>query len=201
MYFTGQDSDEQERLLASLPEPGHAAHVEKIVERSKQKKLYMAIRHPDYAKLPPGKIWDGMRFRRGLEMPQLQKLQGAATIAKADDLRGMDWAAPEKDKPYRWTGPNPKAKFLVSYTTERPVRFTCEVHNITEASWLGLGILVNGVEAPYALETFGRDMMRLTFIAPLLPDRHSIITFAAPIGDYRGYPRGIAIGDIHLEVV
>ncbi|HWX83735.1 MAG TPA: glycosyltransferase family A protein [Xanthobacteraceae bacterium] len=126
LSYLRPSSDEQREFLRNLLLPT-GVDVDAIVRKSKANGQFMVYEYGDYSGHPDGYLFEQNRKRKGISLPALQPLRRRALIKQTDEPRGLDWRHLEgHGKGYRWSGPNPKPKILLSYSGGR-ARLSIEV--------------------------------------------------------------------------
>jgi glycosyltransferase involved in cell wall biosynthesis len=114
LSYLRPDCAEQIAMLR-LMQNGDCEQTRRIVVRAKRHGLFMAMRYLDYSTYKTGFAFDQNRRNKGLSRPPLQPLRGRTVISQTNEPRALDWHPRETpDDRYRWSGPNPRPKILVS---------------------------------------------------------------------------------------
>lgn len=197
-------SAEQREMLEAL-RAGNGPDVEKIVAAAKQDRTVMAPmvwdREPDHA---PGFLFEQNRQNKGLSRPTLSPLLRRTVIRQENDGRALDWH-PLKlrlGSRFRWSGPNPRPKILISFTGTR-ARITLKVRHP------GVGDLALQIEdrnIPFQRRTGWAGRQQVIAEIPLKADDYTVLTLEKPTVPLSElYPRkdqrrvGLALGDVVIE--
>ena len=113
-------SDEQERMLRSMEEPGFEESVKGIVDLARRTGGYMVVRHIDYDQYEPGQLARENAARKGNLRPQLRPVACTEAVPQETASRAWDWNARTPDG-LRWVGLNPRPKLLIPFTSKTPV--------------------------------------------------------------------------------
>jgi Glycosyl transferase family 2 len=140
------DSSEQAQLLHMMTQPGFSAFVSDVVHRSRQTQRFMIATHADYARYAPGQLASSNRKSKGILRPPLQALTTGVRMTQADEPAALDWHTlqTERAQPLRWSGPNPRPRLLLPFTTVRKVDLCFDVLSATEGNFEPLRLRVNG---------------------------------------------------------
>lgn len=132
LSYLRTSSEEQKDYLSQ----GHAydgINIQKIIQKSKEDKLFMSVCYVDVNSFQKGFLFNQNRKNKGIDRPQLRPLIKREVIHQSDDPRALDWHALEgKAKPFRWSGPNPKPRILISFSGEL-ARISIEIVAINPA--------------------------------------------------------------------
>ena len=146
------------------------------------------------------------RSNKGILRPALRKLNGSVTIEQTAEPRGLDWHALESgDRPFRWSGPNPRPKILIPYTYPGEVRITLCIPAIAVAPLDNVRIEING--QPVDCEIRHDNGNATMTLRTHLTSSYSILTIYTPemacpherIGNGDIRRLGIALSDIAIE--
>ena len=93
------------------------------IQKSRQQGHFMIMSYPDFSQFETAELYNQNRSNKGFNRPELKDLLGWAVIEQTGEPRALDWHHLEHGaRPYRWSGPNPKPKILIPYTSSRDVR-------------------------------------------------------------------------------
>lgn len=152
-----------------------------MLEQAVLKKTFMHILYEDYSQLSPGLSYYRSRQRKGLETPQLQKLERFEHIPVIDDgslQLGLDWYAPEFDpvnKTYfRWSGPSLRPKILIPFTSDQLTIIT--LYLLDPFSLLNeITVQLNFMQIEFSRSINAEGVQELCFIAPLKENSFSVL--------------------------
>ena len=167
----------------------------------------MIMRYLDFSKYENGQLFDANRSDKGILRPALRKLDGRVVIGQRVEPRGLDWYALESaNRPFRWSGANPRPKILIPYTYPRDVRITLCVSAISVAPLSNVRIEINGRPVDYEIHNTEESVLAVELRTQLNESDYSILTLYTPEmtrleeqsgnGDLR---RGMALSDIVIE--
>jgi hypothetical protein len=132
LSYLRTSSEEQKNYLSQ----GHAydgLNIQKIIQKSKEDKLFMSVCYVDVNSFQKGFLFNQNRKNKGIDRPQLRPLIKPEVILQSDDPRALDWHALEgKAKSFRWSGPNPSPRILISFSGEL-ARISIEIVAINPA--------------------------------------------------------------------
>jgi len=200
-------SDEQQDLLAKLLSPTHF-NIGEIIQRSKANDQFMTMRTGDFSAYSNGFLFEQNRKNKGISRPALQPLLEQVVIPPTDEPRALDWHLLETgDRPYRWSGPNPRPKILIPYTG----RLACiSIEIIASNPVIPPGELRLFSEGSNLTSQFQNGPLHANYLVAdilLKPDDYTVLSLNAPtfrppepdqgIGDLRRL--GVAVGKIILE--
>ena len=125
-------SIEQKTMLEKIEKRAISSKTcEDIVERAISKKSFMTMVYQDYSELAPGLSYYRSKKRKGLELPQLKKLESLEYVPVDGDGSlelGLDWYAPELNNQnqtyFRWSGPSLRPKIPIAYLSDQPAFIT-----------------------------------------------------------------------------
>ncbi len=196
-------SDEQWTALsdATIPRDSLAAKIEK----SRQQGHFMTMCYPDFSRFETAELFNQNRSNKGFNRPELKDLRGRVVIEQTGEPRALDWYPLEHGaRPYRWSGPNPKPRILIPYTSSRDVRITLRLPTVKVAR--PVRIAVNDRLVAHEIRSGDRSSAAV-LQAPLNRSDYSILTLHTPQmfcpdklsgnGDRRNL--GIAVSDIIIE--
>ncbi len=202
------DSDEQREILCSLRKhPG--IDTDSLVQKAKASGGYMALQYPDFSGSRAGHFFELNRQNKGISRPPLQPLRGRVVIDQTGDPRGLDWYGLElQARPYRWSGPNPRPKILISFTGER-ARVSIGVFGKAPDEKLeAVSVFVEAQRVPSAVENREEGESRLIADIPLKPDDYTVLTLNTPMfrpsdngNSEDGRLLGIAVTDLVIEPI
>lgn len=181
LSYLRPNADEQRTLLASFDE-NQDEHVEHIIAIAKRKGHFMAMQYPDdYALYEKGQLFRVNRRSKGISLPPLQPLKERAVIAQSDDPRGLDWHQLEHgDRPFRWSGPNPRPKILIPYTGHRAHIALQIVALAPDAKPHNLTVAVGNDPVNHTVAVDADSTLWLRFDAPLSQADYTVITLHTP---------------------
>ena len=175
-------SSEQKAMLEKI-ENGEISSktCDDIIGRAISKKTFMSIIYEDYSQLSPGLSYYRSRQRKGLETPQLQKLEYLAHVPVIDDgslQLGLDWYAPEFDPVnkiyFRWSGPSLRPKILIPFTSDQLTIITLSL--LDPFSLLNeITVQLNFRQIEFNRSINADGVHELSFIAPLKYNSFSVI--------------------------
>ena len=200
---------EQERMLERLGTPEEEARVLDEVHADIAKGADCPrFRYPDFDALAPGEIYFRNLATKGLRAAAAAPVSVPTRFVVDDSPAGLDWYARERDPalgPFRWSGPNPNARYLLNVRVAG--RFALRIRVLAFAEprlAASLTLDVNGREAPYAVEP-AADGTTALVVAPLdVPSDNGIVVgFHLPrCGTLWRDPRhrraGLALVDIEV---
>jgi glycosyltransferase involved in cell wall biosynthesis len=230
MSYLRVSSDEQRELLRSLTR-SRGLDVDGIILKSKINGQYMLFQYGDYSSHPAGYLFEQNLKRKGISRPALRPLIDRVRIEQTDEPRGLDWHDVEsrrkqyrywglefwalywlgvksEDKRYRWSGPNPRPKFLIPYTGSL-ARISIEV--VFKNPGVRNDELLLYVEerpAECKIKRGAAGVFHLVADIPLQAADYTVLTVNAPtfrpidlgLGEDRR-KIGIAVGDIVIEPI
>ncbi|WP_284735793.1 glycosyltransferase family 2 protein [Dongia deserti] len=213
LSYLQMDSSEQVQLLRMMSEPSFPAFVRDIVQRSRESGRYMVAAHPDYARYAPGQITEANRKSKGILRPPLQALTAAAHLEQMDNPAAIDWQPLKTDRhqPYRWSGPNPRPKLLLPFTSPRRVDIRFDILGMNEDALNCLHVRMN--DRPVKFEMTRRPGMPGASViccrTRLRRDDYSIVEFDLTGGmaldvlvrNVTGVPPRMALGSVSLAPV
>ncbi len=175
------------------------------LRKCRERGQVMAMRYPDFSRFKSGELFNNNRSNKGFNRPELAQLHGRVIIEQTGEPRALDWYKLERrGRPYRWSGPNPKPRILIPYTSSGEVQITLCLPIVGKVTTLS--IAVNDRPVEHEIRKRGRGMA-VVFRAPLDRSDYSIVTVHTPHmfcpdelsgnGDRRRV--GIAVGDIIIE--
>jgi hypothetical protein len=146
LSYLQMESGEQIQLMRMMLEPGFPSFVSTIVERSRETGRYMIARHPDYSRYVPGELSAENRRIKGILRPPLQPLTAATRFEQSDVPAALDWQTvkQERDRTYRWSGPNPRPRLLLPFASRRKVNARFRLLGASEHALDLLRVRVNG---------------------------------------------------------
>jgi glycosyltransferase involved in cell wall biosynthesis len=206
LSYLKPDAEEQWAALND-PRLDDPASLSAIIEKSRQQGYFMTAGYRDYSQFADGQLFDDNRSNKGILRPALQRLGGRTVLEQTGESRGLDWCALESgDRPFRWSGPNPRPKILIPCTHPGEVRITLCVPPIALAPLEIIGIEINDNAADYEIRRSKR-LSVVTLRTQLKPSDYSILTLHTPVmscpndqlrnGDLRRL--GIPVSDIIIE--
>jgi glycosyltransferase involved in cell wall biosynthesis len=205
LSYLRPSSAEQSAMLRSL-ERSDGGWVARLVEDAKRTGQFMQRLHQDFSKFENGELARRNRLNKGLQRTPLRPLLSRTVIAPADDPRALDWYRMERDRNYRWSGPNPRPKIMIPYTGGG-ANIAIEVVAMLPETDLGaVAVFVEDREVDCAVEA-GAGGGWLRFRAPLKPSDCTVLELHTPamarpaelLGRRNNRKVGIAVGDIVLE--
>lgn len=212
LCYVRQESSEQQALLEMLSKHDFPAFIAAIVDHAQRRGTYMALRHPDYTRIPEGFFADRSARSRGLARPPLAELNGKFLLEQSDERRGMDWGdlRTMHSIHYRWSGPNPRPKMLLPVSSRRKVDLRIGIIDSSDRRVLEtLTLRINGVAKPWTFHRRydGSNRAILRCVTPLKDTDHSIIeldmTGGSPVKellcDINGRPERLAVSRISVR--
>jgi glycosyltransferase involved in cell wall biosynthesis len=202
LSYAAPSSEEQEAMLLSFRDAGHAARISAIVDAAKAGGTFMTLLHVDYDRYPPGELARRNRVRKGVEQTLVRNLIGREVIVQEPSNCALDWI----DTPIRgirWARINPSPRILLPYTCDQRVSLcVLAYHRFAE----GLGHLVlhcNGERhalSPVKLVKHGPLLQAEFSVSVVLQqDCATILRFElGPDQIAQGKTKGIGLGEITL---
>lgn len=119
-----QDAREQEEMLASFAQPGHAARISGIVREAQASGHFMVASDRVFDRYGKGELARANAARKGLRFAGLVPLGTGTVVRHRSEAQILDW----KERPklgFRRNGANPRPRLLVPVTGGRArLRFT-----------------------------------------------------------------------------
>jgi glycosyltransferase involved in cell wall biosynthesis len=196
LFYMAPTASEQSEMLHKLARPDRS-WVDEAVERAHQNNRFMLLRHLDFKNFPPGKLSRENLLNRGIVLPPLQALNGPVVVDQTAEPRGLDWQALNPGG-YRWSGPNPRPKILLPYTSKTPVLMAIGIFAMSETARKQLTIRVNRKAVSFQIQSMGGGHFSIEFRAELKPDNYSVLEFDAWPGPFNGQICALAIGKLVL---
>lgn len=157
LSYLSPDDDEQRAALALTLDP---TALDKLIETALADATssgnYMTARHPRENDAQPGEVMHTFARVRGIETPRIQVLDGPTWMPLDDDPRALDWHGIERDGDltWRWSGPNPRPRLLIPFTSDGPVRVSLHIDAfVADDVRNSLEILVDRRPTPTVLRT------------------------------------------------
>lgn len=206
LSYLRPDADEQWAALDESPIGNHDS-LSDIIEKYRQQRILMTMWHHDFSQFENGQLFDDNRRNKGILRAALKALGGRMVMEQTGEPRGLDWYALENgNRPFRWSGPNPRPKILIPYTYPGEARISLCIPPIALAPLEIIRIEVNGDPVDHKIRKT-RRLSTLTLRTQLKPSDYSILTLHTPAmtcpndrlhnGDFRRI--GIPVGDIIIE--
>lgn len=200
----GRNAEEQwnalEQAIWNSPD-----RVQAIVDQATAQGRFMTSFYPDHSQHEPGELFTLGRRNKGILRPEVKAVEGRIVVEQTGEPRALDWYRLRSgDRPYRWSGPNPRAKILIPYTSKDPVRMTLCVPAIEVPPLSDVRIELNGQRVGYTIQPERKGHRLVISPARLNESDYSILTVHTPQLAYPKEPtkpRGIDIGDIIIEAV
>ena len=206
LSYLRPSSAEQIAMLRLLDRPDDG-RVGRIVEDAKRTGQFMWLRRQDLSNFEHGELFRRNQMNKGLRRAPLLPLSGRTVIAPTDDPRALDWHRMERNRNYRWSGPNPCPKILIPYTGTA-ARIAIEVvATLPQTDLAGVSVFVENQEVGCAVEAGEEGTYWLRFTTRLKSDDYTIVGLHTPamgrpaelLGRRNNRKVGIAVGDIVLE--
>ncbi len=206
LSYLSPDADEQ---WAALDESRIERHdsLSDIIEKYRRQRTRMIMWLHDFSQFEKGQLFDDNRRNKGILRPDLKALAGRIVTEQTGEPRGLDWYDLENgNRPFRWSGPNPRPKILIPYTYPGEAQITLCMPPIALAPLETIRIEVNGDPVDYTIHKT-RRLSTVTLRAQLKQSDYSILTLHTPAmtcpnerlgnGDLRRI--GIPVSDIIIE--
>jgi len=222
LSYLRPSADEQLAMLRSF---GHDddGRLERFIETSKRKGLFMGMRYPDFSMQQKGRLFQLNRQNKGVSRPGLRPLLERVIIEQSDDPRALDWHNLERPRsrlarffrklagdvdritgarPFRWSGPNPHPKILIPFTGDW-ARIAIRTHNVPPVD---VSVFVEKFRVNHVIEAEPDGTFWMVFFAQLSQSDYTVVTLQTPVfcpheasgnGDNRRL--GIAVSDIAIE--
>ncbi|HMB91459.1 MAG TPA: glycosyltransferase [Rhodothermales bacterium] len=208
LSYLRPNADEQHAILASFDEDSEE-RVQRIIDTSKREGHFMAMQYSDdYAIYEKGQLFQSNRRSKGISLPPLQPLTERTVIKQSDDPRGLDWHQLEHgDRPFRWSGPNPRPKILIPYTGHHAHIALQIVALAPDAKPQDLSISAGNEPVTHTAKVDADGTLWLCFDASLNPSDYTVITLHTPLmfcphnlnGSADKRRLGLAVADMILE--
>ncbi len=196
LCYLDPSSHEQQTMLNQLASDTYDDWVMGIVSRCKSANRFMVDKIQDYSRTEPGAIGIANRLNRGLQLPPLRPLQDFTTLEQSGEVRGLDWFALDVGVDFRWAGPNPRPKILISHTCSEVVQFGLVIHHISKTTQAAFQVKVNGQPVRFTFNTYGGREYVVEFQSRLRADQPSLIELYAPPGRGAMGRNTLALGKI-----
>ena len=177
LSYLRPDSDEQEKVLARLSGPRAASFVEARRARARATGRFMWFRHANPLTLEPDQARRRAFELRGLAPKQLVPVAAEIRVEQDDASRAFDWHEREADGAtfFRWSGPNPRPRLLLPFTSVAPVAIRLAVLDSIPRWFEDLSVDINDVETPFTLSPRADGGVWLECVCQLLADRASVM--------------------------
>lgn len=208
LSYLCQSADEQLAVLRSFDQ-NQDERFHRIIDTSKRQGHFMTMRYPDdFSIYEKGRLFQRNRQSKGISRPPLQPLLERVVIEQSNDPRALDWHLLEQgDRPFRWSGPNPRPKILIPYTAAR-ARIAIQIVSLAPgAEPQDLSVFVEDCTVDHTTEVDANGTLWMSFVTPLSRLDYTIITLHTPVmfcpddiygsGDKRSL--GLAAADMILE--
>jgi glycosyltransferase involved in cell wall biosynthesis len=198
------DAEEQKAALRD-PRLEDEEYLRGLIEACGIRRRPMGMQ--DFSAFGKGSLFERNRRIKGLSRPAPMPLTGPVRLEQTNEGRGLDWHELESgSRPFRWSGPNPRAKILIPYTYDRKVQISICVPHVAETPLNDVSLWMNGRRLPCQIGVMGGEPALVTRAALNRRDC-SVLVLHTPAmysgeadGAERDYRRrGIAVGDILIE--
>lgn len=212
LLYVRQRSEEQEILWRLMGRSGFDQFLEEVTASARAQGMHLGIKLPDFSKSAPGRIHDWLGTTRGVTLPPLVELAGAAVMPQDDGHRLRDWGPlmTHGKRRFRRSARNPRPRMLIPFFARDPVMLHFVVHNSSEPELPHrLRLVVNEEPVPhrvrFADNTDRRGVAECSVVLP--SHRHSVVTFdltgGTPLEELfrcvAGRPERIALGEVWLR--
>lgn len=208
LSYVCQTSDEQERMLLRLQQPGSEQDVSAWVVEAQRQGRFMSDHYPDFTKFGKGNIHRVNLRHRGLSKPPLKRLRHRVEMKQTEERRGLDWKPLNPSAPrVRWSGMNPRPKILIPYTSRSRVRVALQVlHRRGSMHLRQIGFAMNGAPVnPRIRRGYKHGRLKestVSFVCSLRHDDYSVLQVALPVtAAPDGVTRSIGVAEIRLEAI
>jgi hypothetical protein len=204
LSYLRPDSTEQCEMLNVLRQS--PILLDEIIAASKRGGLFMTAGYPDSSG-PAGVLFEQNRQNKGLNRPALQPLRSRVVMEQTAEMRGLDWYHLEMtDRPFRWSGPNPRPKILIPFTGARARIGIDLLMGNPNARLQDISLLVEGKPVASTIEPAPGVAGRLVAEIGLNPADYTVLSLDTPMfiprqwgADARSL--GAAVAEIVIEPV
>jgi glycosyltransferase involved in cell wall biosynthesis len=205
-------SSEEQRAMLALLEGHDGEWIDEVVVQAKRAGLFMGARYPDFASFAEGWFFTHNRRSKGLERPALRPLTDRTVIEQADDPRALDWHELEQgDRPFRWSGPNPRPRILLPFTGGEALVTIDGAWVPRQHRSLGdVSVFVEDEKVEPVVEPSSHGLSRLVFSLRLKPADYTVLSLHTPAmfrpNELLGWEEdrrkvGMKVADIVLEPI
>jgi glycosyltransferase involved in cell wall biosynthesis len=196
-YILPDDTEQRAMLLALRTRNSRV--VDTAIADAKRNRTYLTLTHAAVARPEIGVMWRLTRAIRGLDIPAVQRLHGPITIPQSGETRALDWNDFEAAAGFRWSGPNPRPRILIPFSSEEMVSIHLEFHYLAPQTLEKLKIAVNGVNTRYQLQMNGPQVLVASLNTRLQADKPTILELHAPSDNTHSNQRYLALGAVKLS--
>jgi hypothetical protein len=194
LAYLDHTATEQVLMLERLKNPDRS-WIDTCIVRARQNGRFMSLHHQDFETFEIGQLARRNLFNRGVKLPPLSALTQPKIIEQTAEVRGLDWQ-PFNPRGFRWSGPNPRPKILLSYTCKAPVFLVIGIFALSVETRRRLKVFVNDVATDFKLQELEDGHFAIELTTTLRENAHTIIMLEAWPGKLNGEMCGLAVGKI-----
>ena len=200
------DAEEQKAALRD-PRLENEEYLRGLIEARRKSRRPMGMALQDFSAFGKGSIFERNRGIKGLSRPAPMPLTGPVRLEQTDERRGLDWHKLERgSRPFRWSGPSPRAKILIPYTYDRKVQISICVPHVAKTPLQDVSLSMSGHRLPCQIGVMNGQPALITR-AVLNRSDGSVLVLHTPVmysGEADGPKRdarrrGVAVSDIFIE--